>query len=280
MKNLFVEILCDARDSRKAVASINILNYNTAKAVMDAAERATRDVIVQPSTGTVKRYGVPQMFAMLDGLRKGRSVRIAIHLDHCTDTELAKACVDAGWDSVMMDFSALPMEENVAKTRAMVEYAHAKGVAVEGEVGVISGVEDDIAHENAHPATYEDTMDFIAKTGVDAIAPSIGTAHGVYVGTPVLNYELVERICKEKTPLVVHGGTGLSVDAFHKLVQLGAAKINISTALKNIYLGESRRQLENPKIAPVKFDEAVEKACSELMERHMRVFAGETLPLE
>ncbi len=280
MKNLFVSVLLDAKAEKKAAASINILNYNTAKAVMDAAERAGRDVIVQPSTGTVRRYGVEQMFAMLDGLRKGRSVRVAIHLDHCTDTALAKACVDAGWDSVMMDFSALPMEENIEKTRAMVEYAHARQVAVEGEVGVISGVEDDIAHENAHPATFEDTMDFIEKTGVDAIAPSIGTAHGVYIGTPVLNYELVERIGKEQTPLVVHGGTGLSVEAFHKLIALGAAKINISTALKNIYLGESRRQLENAKIAPVKFDEAVEKACSELMERHMRVFAGETLPLD
>ena len=123
-------------------------------------------------------------------------------------------------------------------------------------------------------------MDFIEKTGVDAIAPSIGTAHGVYTGTPVLNYELVERIGKEQTPLVVHGGTGLSVEAFHKLIALGAAKINISTALKNIYLGESRRQLENAKIAPVKFDEAVEKACSEHSEIARRVFAGETLPLD
>ena len=151
MKNLFVSVLLDAKAEKKAAASINILNYNTAKAVMDAAERAGRDVIVQPSTGTVRRYGVEQMFAMLDGLRKGRSVRVAIHLDHCTDTALAKACVDAGWDSVMMDFSALPMEENIEKTRAMVEYAHARQVAVEGEVGVISGVEDDIATKTRTP---------------------------------------------------------------------------------------------------------------------------------
>ncbi len=108
------------------------------------------------------------------------------------------------------------MEENIRKTREMVEYAHARGVVVEGEVGVISGVEDEISHDEARAATFEDTMDFIEQTGVDAIAPSIGTAHGVYKGVPVLNYGLVERLGKEKTPIVVHGGTGLSVEAFHR----------------------------------------------------------------
>lgn len=279
MPNFFSGMLMQAKSERKAVASINILNYNTAKAVIGAAERANRNVILQPSTGTVKRYGVKPMFRMLDGLRQDAGVKVAIHLDHCTDTDLAKACVDAGWDAVMMDFSSLPMEENIRKTREMVEYAHARGVVVEGEVGVISGVEDEISHDKARPATFEDTMDFIEQTGVDAIAPSIGTAHGVYKGVPVLNYGLVERLGKEKTPIVVHGGTGLSVEAFHRLTQLGAAKINISTALKNIYLGETRRLLEDPKINPIKLDEGVEKAAGELIERHIRVFAGETLEL-
>ncbi len=279
MSNLFLDILLQAKSEKKAVASINILNYNTAKAVIEAASRANRNVILQPSTGTVKRYGVKPMFRMLDGLRQDAKTKVAIHLDHCMDEEIAKACVDAGWDAVMMDFSSLPMEENIRKTKQMVEYAHTRGVAVEGEVGVISGVEDEISHENAHPATYEDTMDFIENTGVDAIAPSIGTAHGVYKGVPVLNYELVERLGKENTPLVIHGGTGLSVDAFHKLAQLGAAKINISTALKKVYLSETKRLLEDPKINPIKLDEGVEKAAGKLIERHIRVFAGETLEL-
>ena len=277
--NRFMQILLDAKATHTASASINILNYNTARAVIHAAERAGRAVILQPSTGTVRRYGVKEMFRMLDGLRQGASVSVAIHLDHCTDCELAKACIDAGWDSVMMDFSARSMEENVALTGEIVRYAHERGVAVEGEVGVISGVEDNISHETAHAATYEDTVAFIEASGVDAIAPSIGTAHGVYVGTPVLNYELVERIGKLETPLVVHGGTGLAPEAFHKLIALGAAKVNISTALKQVYLGESRRQLENPKISPVDFDRAVELAATDLMEKHIRLFAGENIEL-
>jgi len=279
MSNLFVEILLQAKAERKPAAAINILNYNTAKAVIEAAERAGRNVIVQPSTGTVRRYGVAPMFRMLDGLRRDAKVKVAIHLDHCTDTELAKACVDAGWDAVMMDFSALPMEENIQKTAEMVSYAHARGVAVEGEVGVISGVEDDISHETAHPATYEDTMDFIRKTGVDAIAPSIGTAHGVYKGVPKLDFELVERLGKENTPIVVHGGTGLPVEVFHRLASLGAAKINISTALKKVYLETTRKLLQDTKINPIQLDEGVERAAGELIERHIRVFAGENLEL-
>jgi len=277
--NRFMQILLDAKATKTASASINILNYNTARAVIHAAERAGRGVILQPSTGTVRRYGVKEMFRMLDGLRQGASVPVALHLDHCTDSELAKACIDAGWDSVMMDFSARSMEENVALTGEIVRYAHERGVAVEGEVGVISGVEEEISHDTAHPATYEDTVAFIEASGVDAIAPSIGTAHGVYTGTPVLNYGLVERVGKLETPLVVHGGTGLSPEAFHKLIALGAAKVNISTALKQVYLGESRRQLENPKINPIDFDRSVELAATDLIEKHIRLFAGEDIAL-
>lgn len=277
--NLFLSILQDAHKEKKGVASINILNYNTAKAVIAAATNAGRDVIIQPSVGTVKRYGVGYMYDMINGLRKGSKYRVSLHLDHCRDTELAKACVDAGWDSVMMDFSALPYDENVAKTREMVEYAHAKGVTVEGEIGVIGGVEDDIKADVSELASYDMTMKFIEDTGIDAVAPSIGTAHGVYKGVPVLNYDLVEQLGKQEVPIVVHGGTGLSVEAFHKLVSLGAAKINISTALKKAYLGASRKALEDPKINPIDFDLFVENACIEVLEKHIRVFAGETVEL-
>lgn len=263
--NLFVRVLRRARESSTACASINILNYNTARAVIHAAERAGRPVILQPSVGTVRRYGVSEMFRMIDGLRSAASVPVALHLDHCRDEELARACADAGWDAVMMDYSALPLEENIRKTREMAAYAHPRGVAVEGEVGVILGVEEEVSSKTASAASYEDTLAFIEGAGVDAIAPSIGTAHGLYTGEPV--------------PIVIHGGTGLPAADFRRLIALGAAKINLSTALKQVYLGESRRQLENPDVAPVAFDEAVENAASLLMEKFIRLFAGEDVEL-
>ena len=173
--NLFVRVLRRARESSTACASINILNYDTARAVIHAAERAGRPVILQPSVGTVRRYGVSEMFRMIDGLRSAASVPVALHLDHCRDEELARACADAGWDAVMMDYSALPLEENIRKTREMAAYAHPRGVAVEGEVGVILGVEEEVSSKTASAASYEDTLAFIEGAGVDAIAPSIGT---------------------------------------------------------------------------------------------------------
>ena len=190
MDNLFIDILRDSQRTRTGTASINILNYSTARAIIEAAEQARRDVILQPSSSTVKSYGVQPIFDMVQILRKNARVRVALHLDHCRDTALALACVDAGWDAVMMDFSALPLQQNIEKTGEVVRYAHARGVAVEGEIGVISGVEDEISGGAGSAANYDDTVAFVKASGIDAIAPAIGTAHGVYKHAPKLNYEL------------------------------------------------------------------------------------------
>ena len=274
MDNLFTTVLSQARSTKTAAAAINTLNHLTTIAIVRAAERADRDIILQPSTGTVLAYGIGGMRGMIDAVRKGSSVRVSLHLDHCRDEALARACVDAGWDSVMVDYSALPYEENAEKTRAMVRYAHARGVTVEGEIGVIAGVEDDIHSEQAAPATFEDTMNFVNYTGIDAVAPAIGTAHGVYKTEPKLNFELVERFGTVDVPLVVHGGTGLAADVFLRLIRLGAAKINISTALKKAYLGSCSTHLAQEKIAPVDFDMAVCKDCENEMYRYIALFGG------
>jgi len=276
--NLFLEILRESKRAHTGTAAINILNYATTRAIIEAAERANRDVILQPSSPTVKSYGVKPVFDMVQLLRKNARVRVALHLDHCRDIELALACVDAGWDAVMMDFSALPLSENIEKTGAVARYAHARGAAVEGEIGVISGVEDDIASATGCAATYDDTAAFIEASGIDAIAPAIGTAHGVYKNAPKLNFELVEQLGRLDIPLVVHGGTGLSEETFRRLIRLGAAKINISTALKNVYLDTSRELLK-AEISPVKFDLAVYEACRDEMEQYIRLFGGEDVKL-
>jgi fructose-bisphosphate aldolase class II len=273
--NLFCRILADAQNTNTAVAAINILNHNTARAVVQAAEVVSRPVILQPSTATVHHYGPKALYDLLSSVRAFADVPVAIHLDHCADEALAKTCIEVGWDSVMMDYSALPFDKNVAFTRRMVEYAHSRGVAVEGEIGVISGVEDDIAHENTCLATFEETVDFIVQTGVDAIAPAIGTAHGFYNGVPKLNFKLVEQLGRKYAPVVVHGGTGLPENDFIKLITCGAAKINISTALKQVYLATARKALQDNTVTPVDFDKKVETFCSSAMENFIRLFAKE-----
>ncbi len=276
MGNLFSDVLSQAKTTHTAAAAINTLNHLTTFAIVKAAERANRNVILQPSTVTVLAYGVEEMLAMINAVRNNARVTVSLHLDHCRDEALARACVDAGWDSVMVDYSALPYEQNAEKTREMADYAHARGKTIEGEIGVIAGVEDEISSECSAPATFEETMRFVQYTGVDAIAPAIGTAHGVYKTAPKLNFDLVEQFGKEEIPLVVHGGTGLTAEVFLQLIRLGAAKINISTALKKAYLGASRRYLADEKITPVNFDIAIREDCESEMYRYIALFGGVT----
>ncbi|MCI8795772.1 MAG: class II fructose-bisphosphate aldolase [Dorea sp.] len=275
--NRFIRVLSEARQTGKAIAAINILNYNTGSAVVLAAHRANRPVILQPSVGTVRRYGVETVAGMTGILREMTNVPVVLHLDHCMDEDLAFACIRAGWDSVMVDYSGEDFQDNVERTKRAVEYAHSYGAAVEGEIGVISGVEDEIVKEKEHPASLEETIRYLQETQVDAIAPAIGTAHGQYKEPPRLNFELVEKLRGYNVPIVVHGGTGLSEGDFRRLTACGAAKINISTALKKVYLDSARSHLGDTKISPLEFDRRVEEACSEEMEKFIRLFANEDI---
>ena len=274
-ENLFLQVLADAKEKGIGVGAVNIFNFLTADAAVDAAEELGVNLIIQTSAGTVEHFGAQKLYDIVDAARKNRSVKVALHLDHCRKKELGKLCADTGWDSIMMDFSHLPFEENIAATAEMAEYAHERNVAIEGELGIISGVEEDISAEEGTTASYEDTMEFVEKTGIDAVAPAIGTAHGVYKGVPKLNFELVERLGKEPTPVVIHGGTGLSAETFIRLVGLGGRKINISTLVKNAYLDTTKELvLSGEKYAPIPFDEKVQEAVKEAVKKHLAVFSG------
>lgn len=272
--NRFIKLLNRAQEEKNAVGAVNVFNYMTAAAAIEAADEINKNVIIQTSMGTVKYYGPEKLFGMIDSIRKSAKVEVAIHLDHCTDMELAKKCIMSGWDSVMVDFSRLALEENIHNTREIVHFAHANGVAVEGEVGVIAGVEDEIVSDKSVDAGYEETLKFIDETGVDAIAPAVGTAHGVYKGTPKINYELVKRLGQYKTPVVIHGGTGLSAETFLRLIDLGARKINISTVVKQAYLGKIKELANSDgKCNPIEFDDEVKTAVKEEIKKHLEVFS-------
>lgn len=272
----FCKVLRDAHKAGTAIAAINILNYDTTRAVVRAAERVCCPVILQPSMGTVKRFGVKEMASIVNTLRREATVPVILHLDHCTDENLARSCILNGWDSVMVDYSDLSFDENVRFTRRITDFAHINGVAVEGEIGIIAGVEDEVIHSHSCLATLEDTKSYIEKTGIDAVAPAIGTAHGEYSGPPILNYELVSQLSARDVIVVVHGGTGLPEEDFRNLIHAGASKINISTALKQNYLAATKQALEK-KCTPIEMDQMVEQICSQEMEQYMRIFAGEAL---
>lgn len=232
------EMFNDAKKGRYSVGAFNIFNHLTALAVVRAAESLKAPVIIQTSMGTVKYYGIKETMRWLKPLCENSSANIVINLDHCTDENFAYECIDAGWTCIMFDGSHYPLEQNIEITRRIVQYAHNKGVFVEGEVGVIKGIEEEIISDDESLAKFEDIQKFVDETGVDSIAPSVGTAHGIYKGVPDINYKLIDRITSElNCPLVIHGGSGLSLQTYKKFVDSGVSKINISTNIKDAYMG-------------------------------------------
>ena len=235
MKNLREALIC-ARDSHCAIPAFNIFDYHSAWAVVRAGEDFHMPVILQTSMGTVYHYGAKALKDQLNGLMRDAKTDVYLHLDHCTNKELAVLCVDCGWDSIMIDGSALPFEDNIRLTCEMAAYAHEKGVCAEGELGTSEGVEEEVKVETGETVSLEESLYFIEKTGIDYFAPAIGTAHGIYKGEPKINFGLLKELTeKTAVPVVIHGGTGLSDDTFRRLAACRAAKVNISTALKCAY---------------------------------------------
>jgi len=232
-------MLCKAKDGSYAVGAFNILDYNSTKAVIQAAEETSAPVIIQTSAKTVIYWGTSAIISWVQQLAASSSVPIALHLDHCKDVNLIKECIEAGWTSVMIDASSKPFDENLSLSRQVVKMARSKYVTVEAELGAIVGVEDDIhvKQQDAHLADPEQAVEFCKKVEPDCFAPAIGTAHGIYKGVPKIAYDLLEQIAsKVASPLALHGGTGLADDVFKKCISLGCSKVNISTQLKYAFI--------------------------------------------
>ena len=273
------EMLRKAKTERYAVGAFNIVDCNSTRAVIGTAERLRAPVIVQTSVKTVKFWTAQTIFAWIDELAAACTVPTALHLDHCKDIDCIRACIDAGWTSVMIDASAKPFDENLALTRQVVEIAGAAGVSVEAEMGRIVGVEDDIfvAERDAHLADTDEAVRFCEGLGLAAFAPAIGTAHGVYKGEPKIDYDCIEQIAERTgVPIALHGGTGLADDVFRKAIALGCAKVNISTAVKYSFIdGFVDYHLEHKKYEPLKPLEAQYQKMCQLVSENIRLFGGE-----
>jgi len=157
------------------------------------------------------------------------TVPVAIHLDHGSSFDKCKAAIDAGFTSVMIDGSHHPIEENIEMTKKVVEYAHAKGVSVEAEVGTVGGQEDDVIGGIMY-ADLDECVRIVKETGIDTLAPALGSVHGPYLGEPNLGFKEMEEIRDAvRVPLVLHGGTGIPKHDIDKAISLGTSKINVNT---------------------------------------------------
>ena len=258
-------MLVAAKEGGYAVGAFNILDFNSTKAVIEAAEDLNAPIIIQTSAKTVIFWGSSAIMSWIRELVKSSSVPIALHLDHCKDLSLIVECIEAGWSSVMIDASSRPFEENLDLSKQVVQMAHPKDITVEAELGAIVGVEDDIhvKEQDAHLADPEQAIRFCSEVKPDCFAPAIGTAHGVYKGEPKIAYDLLEEVAaKTAIPIALHGGTGLADEVFKKCISLGCAKVNISTQLKYAFIDgfvtyhNSHNSEYNPlKVIGAQFDE-------------------------
>ena len=232
------EILKPAFADQYGVPAINIFNDLTLEAVLAGAVQAKSPLIIQTSVKTVKSIGVEVLASMWRSMTAGIQIPVTLHLDHCPDREVITLCLKHGWNSVLFDASELPVEENQRQTIEVVKEAKQYGASVEGEIEAITGVEDGLGSDSlAKRQSLETSLNFIQATGIDVFAPSIGNAHGTYKSTPIIDYDRVsEIVAANPIPIALHGGSGLTNEQFDELIKRGCAKVNISTALKEIYM--------------------------------------------
>lgn len=274
------EMLDRAFTERYGIAAINVVNDLTLEAVLAAAVDQHSPVIIQTSVKTVRAAGMDLLFAMWRELTAGIEVPVSLHLDHCPDREFISDCLRKGWNSVLFDASALPVEENMRQTVEVVAEARSYGAHVEGEIEAITGVEDGIgSDEEARRQSLPVALEFIRTTGVDVFAPAIGNAHGVYRAEPKLDAQRVSDIvAAEPIPIALHGGTGMTDAQFTDLIARGCAKVNISTALKVTYMKANlaflRGAQERDTWDPPSLFTAVRTAVRDMAADHMRRFGS------
>lgn len=273
------EILLEATEGGYAVGAFNITNLIQLEAVVQAAVDKKAPLIIQTSVTPSKFLGREVLVTIYRTLAESAPIPIALHLDHCREVAYCKQCADAGYTNIMIDASKQEFEENVRQTKAVADYCHAKGgVSVEGELGTVSGVEDQVkvAEDEAALCSPTQGVEFVERTGVDLFAPAIGTAHGVYkTKNPKVDFDRFARIAQlingqgARIPLVIHGGTGLPQDYVEKLVSLGGAKFNVSTELKHALIDTVYGYIANHRdeYNPGKIDIQIKDAIRQVVAR-------------
>lgn len=229
-----------AQAARYGIAAFNMIDYNSVRSIVEGAAELDAPIIVQVSVKTIRHWGYRPIATWVRMLADDVDVPVALHLDHCSDADVIRRCIDAGWSSVMFDGSSLPFSENKARSEEIYQMTEAAGVGLEAEIGAIGGVEDDkfVAEDSAILANYDECLAFVKDMpNLAVFAPAIGTAHGFYKGQPKIAYDLLERITASVSiPIALHGGTGLSREQFDRCIGGGCAKVNISTMHKHRFI--------------------------------------------
>jgi len=277
------EMLIEATRGKYAVGAFNITSLVQLEAVVDAAAETKSPVIIQTSVKPSQFYKPEVMVSIYRALAEAAPVPICLHLDHCTDVAYCKTCADAGYTNIMIDASKQPFDENIRQTKEIVDHCHKHGgVSVEGELGTVSGVEDQlkVTEDEAQLANPQQAVQFVERTGLDLFAPAIGTAHGVYkTKEPKVHFDRLEKIYQllngksVRVPLVVHGGTGLPPEYVERLINVGGSKFNVSTELKYTLIDTTYDYIHGKReeYDPGKIDSAVRDATRKVVIHWMEM---------
>jgi len=270
-----LELIQKARKNKKAIAAFNIHNLETIQAVVEGAYEMNSPVIIQTTPGTLKHAGIESVSAIVKALAKKYDIPIALHMDHCPSFDTIVSCIQNGYTSVMIDGANYEYEENVQLVKSVVKMAHAVGIQVEGEIGKIGGVEDDmfVNEADASFTVPEEAKKFVDDTGIDTLAVAIGTAHGMYKGEPNLDFERIKAIDElVEVPLVLHGASGVPDEQVRRSIELGMAKVNIATELKNPMAVAIREKLSNPsENDPRNYMGAAKEAVKEVVKKKIKL---------
>ena len=270
------EMFKKAYEGGYAIGAFNVNNMEIIQGITEAGKELNAPMILQVSAGARKYANHTYLVKLVEAAVEETGLPIALHLDHGDSFELCKSCIDGGFTSVMIDGSHLDYEDNVALTKKVVDYAHARGVTVEGELGQLAGIEDDV-NVSAEDASFTDpdqVEDFVTRTGVDSLAIAIGTSHGAYKfkpgQNPQLRFDILEEVSKRLPgfPIVLHGASsvvpefvemvntyggkmpdaiGIPEDMLRKAASMAVCKINIDSDLRLALTGVVRKHLaEHP----------------------------------
>ena len=270
------EMFKKAYEGGYAIGAFNVNNMEIIQGITEAAKEVNAPLILQVSAGARKYANHTYLVKLVEAAIEETGLPIALHLDHGDSFELCKSCIDGGFTSVMIDGSHLPYKENIELTKKVVEYAHARGVVVEGELGRLAGVEDDVnvSSEDASYTRPEEVIDFVTRTGVDSLAIAIGTSHGAYKfkpgQKPQLRFDILEKVSEKLPgfPIVLHGASsvipeyveminanggdmpdaiGIPEDMLRQAARSAVCKINIDSDLRLAMTGTIRKYFnENP----------------------------------
>lgn len=228
------EVLQDADQLNMAIGAFNTHNLEMLPAIIKAAGKQKTPVIIQTSCGTANYVGHRNLVAVCKSMAEEYGVNVVLHLDHAKDFGEIRKAIRAGYSSAMFDGSSLPFKENILGTKQVVNFAKDFGVSVEAELGTVGGTEEGIvvSQDEVFYTDPKDAVQFVAETGIDALAVAIGTNHGQYMSKTDISFERLEQIkAAVDIPLVIHGGTGVKDADVKKVIDLGIRKFNVGTEL-------------------------------------------------